>query len=346
MNERVALIHIGTHKTGTTSLQLFFDTNQERFGSTSIYVTRSGRYMDLVGNHQVGWELLSSNDSPHARELFAELRGIDDRVAIVTSEDLCLLYARPAALAFLREGIESAGFVPKIVVYLRAQAPYAESLYIERAKAKYILDIKRYLDEIFDTGRYCAEDSAIQLEFMYTRLLEPFVQTFGASNVIIRPYVQTGDAFHIFRDFLEVLRLVYPDFAKSKLSLTVSSPRANDTLTYWDLLRDAYAVCTPAGDPPLSEDFRAVFAPAEPDIYQSKVRLLNRDEYVAIAEQFAADNDWLLKRFGVRIEGSALEDIAPADDPRWQIARRQRELYEKFLALWLTRKASSQQPRE
>jgi hypothetical protein len=348
VSDRVAIIHIGTHKTGTTSLQLFFEVNKIVLGNAGILVAQGGRYQNLAGNHQVAWELLGSDTSVHLDELIAELRSTSTRTALLSSEDFSILYARPRALEILRDGIASSGFRPKIVVYLRAQAPYAESMYAERIKHDYVRRFADYLETVTRDGAYVPQGSAIHIEFLYTRLLEPFARVFGKENVVVRPFSPAGDAMHIYRDFVDVVRSIDPAFAQANLNLTVPVARANESLTLYGLLAAAYNACGAVqtiGEG-LVEAIRAAAPAISDDALNARFRLLQRDEVVRLTEASASDNERLAAAYGVTLPGAAPADIPETGDPRWELARTHRALYDTLLEAWLTKRDAGRPPQE
>ena len=300
----------------------------------------------MPGNHYIGWELLTTNDSPATDALSRELRASDESLALVTSEDLSLLYHRPESLIHLRDVVAASGFHPKIVVYFRAHAPYAESMYVERVKHDYVRPLGGYIDDVLRTGVYLPEGTLIRLEFDYPRLLAPFVAAFGRENIIIRPYRPSADPMHLFRDFLGIVAGEYPVLAQSNLQLTIPQARANQSLTFWELVRGAHAVCTPGRTPSIAEDLAAAMAPNDRSLYETKVMLLTRDEHLRIVERFAADTAAIEHDHGITLEGAHPEEIPPADDPRWTIAQQQRAIYDRLVDLWLTRKAAAPPPAE
>jgi hypothetical protein len=347
MNERKAIIHIGTHKTGTTSLQLFFDANAAALQAAGVRVAQSGRYLSLPGNHQIAWELLSLNASPHFDKLVEELRSSGDRSVLISSEDLCLLYARPAALEHMRIGIALAGFTPKIVVYLRAQAPYAESMYVERIKHDYVRPLGGYLEAILRDGVYVPDGSPIHLEFEYTRLLEPFVRAFGKQNVVVRPYVPSAEPLALFRDFLAVIGSLDPSLLQGAPGLNVPQARANESLTFYSLVETAHRSCDAQRTAGLTaiDAIRSVAPDVTDSILQSRVRLLQLSEILAFRSRFADDNARLAVAFGIALH-DAPDPLPPPNDSSWDLPRIQRKIFDALIDEWIRKRAAAPQRQE
>jgi hypothetical protein len=339
VSDRVAILHIGTHKTGTTSLQLFFEANKPRFAQAGVLVTQSGRYETLAGNHHIAWELLYGPQSEHLDELVAELRASPYRTALLSSEDFCLLYAYEASLVALRDAILSTGYTPKIVLYLRPQGPYAESMYVERVKHAYVRPLRTFLDAIFERGVYEVDDSPIRLEFRYTRLVAPFVRVFGRENVVVRPYVASAEQLTIFREFIGIIGMLDPLFAKTPLDLGIAVPRANESIEFGSLVTSAAtALVGPAVD--LAAEVRAHAPGLDEATWRSRYRLLTHGEMLRFADAFAQDNEALATTFGVRLPGGGRDDVAPVGDARWQQAAAQRATYDALIEAWTRRDTS------
>lgn len=341
MSERTCLLHVGTHKTGTTSLQLFFDANKPALRSAGVYLPDAGRYGALPGNHCIAWDMLAEGRSAHFDTLIADLGATECRTALVGSEDFSLLHARPDALQTMADGLRSAGYRPVVVVYLRPQAAFAESMYVERVKHNYIRALGSYVQTILTTGSYVPDGTAIHLMFDYTRLLDPFVRAFGRENVIVRPYDTRNGVEHIFRDFLSVFAAVDAQFTNVPLSLQVHAPRANDSLKFVELLFTAYKNLHDGKvESPETFGERLVamvreIAPNFPDeLFLSRYALLSRAETLTFLQRFAADNEAIEREYGVRVPFRSEADIAPSEDPIWERARVEREVYDRLLERW------------
>jgi hypothetical protein len=337
VSDRVCIIHIGTHKTGTTALQIFLEQNRPALERAGLYLPRAGRPGTLPGNHQIGWDLLVHGASADVPKLREELQTSVVRSALLTSEDLSLLYARPETLELLQAAISDAGYRAKIVVYVRTQAAYAESMYVERIKHDYIRPLGAYLERILDTGMYVPDGSPIQIDFRYPRLLEPFVKVFGKEHVVVRPYSSASGPEYIYRDFLQVIGTLDPPFRGAPLDLTVQQLRANESLSFIQLLQTAYLKLHPQGIPgadPLT--IIAKHAPGVPaELLTARYALLSREEHLRFLAAFAPENVALQHEFGVALPFTDESDVADATESMWQRAQIQRALFDQLLELWM-----------
>ena len=338
MNQKTCIIHIGTHKTGTTSLQVFLEQNRAALEQAGLSLPRAGRpAISPTGNHEIAWDLLVAGKSAALPLLTSELRANPVDAALLTSEDLCLLYARPNTLEMLAEAVRAAGYVPKIVVYVRAQAAYAESMYVERIKHDYIRRLGDYIDQILRSGMYVPDSSPIHIEFRYPRLLEPFVEVFGREHVVVRPYEPGRGSAHIFNDFFQVVASNVPGFGSVPVQLAVQQPRVNESLSFAVLLTTVYQKLLPQGLPGAEPQhlLRTLMPNFSEQLLASRFALLSRDETLTFLRTFAPDNVKVTREFAIDVPFMTEQDILPIDDPLWERASVQRAIFDRLLALWM-----------
>lgn len=190
---RVCYVHIGTHKTGTTSIQAFLAQNPRRFIDNGVFLPTAGREDDrgVVAHHELAKDLLGSPlfkpERGGLEAVVEELRGAVSDVACLTSEDLSFLYNMPQALVRLRDGIRSAGYEPRVVVYLRAQASYCSAVYAENVRHGYRIPFDQYLADVLEHGCY-TWDGGSGPPFDYGKLLDAFAAVFGRRSIVARTY--------------------------------------------------------------------------------------------------------------------------------------------------------------
>lgn len=103
-------LHIGTHKTGTTALQVFLSKNDRRLQDTGFLFPKSGRIGTFSGQHNIAWEL---NGDPcfdkalgNLAELSQEISSSGCHNICLSSEDFEYLYRKPESLQHLKETLE------------------------------------------------------------------------------------------------------------------------------------------------------------------------------------------------------------------------------------------------
>lgn len=206
---RVCYIHAGTHKTGTTAIQRFLASNDAVLAAQGTCYPRAGRLSEsFPGHHNAVFEMFGDARFDPAlgtfAEIVAEIAASRAPRACVSSEDFEYLCDHPRLLAAVRDALLAVGYKPVIVVYLRAQGDYVESLYAEAVKFGATLSLDAFVDDIVRCGvaRF-ANDWA--LPFQYSRMVDGFASVFGNDGVIVRPYARGSGPQAPIRDFVAIV---------------------------------------------------------------------------------------------------------------------------------------------
>jgi hypothetical protein len=196
---RTAYVHVGTHKTGTTSIQAMLAANEPLFREAGVFVPQSGRVIPgLAGHHNIAWELAHDRRFVPADGTFDDVLHEAESVAspamCLSSEDFEFLYGNAESLDRLRNGLREIGYTPMIVIYLRSQADYLESLYAEAARA-WNPSFEDFFGKVLSDGVY------EQACFDYDRFLQPFTDVFGKDRILVRAYRPVTDSDVLLREF-------------------------------------------------------------------------------------------------------------------------------------------------
>jgi hypothetical protein len=151
-------VHIGTHKTGTTSIQAFLGRNSLRLAQSGIFVPKTGTLHEGSGNHNIAWGLLGD---PRFRipfgtldDLLVELAGSSAPTGVISSEDFEYLVDNPNALAHLDATLIDAGHQPHYIVFARRADTYAVSLYAQLIQHHGLTtSFRNFTWEILRTGK-------------------------------------------------------------------------------------------------------------------------------------------------------------------------------------------------
>ena len=345
---RTCFVHIGTHKTGSTALQFFLDENRTAFDEAGLGVLRTGRDSLHWLNHDLAWELIAGKNMVQLRALEQELRGLSSAHAILTSEDFSLLHDRPDAIERLTSAIRRTGFRPVIIVYLRDQASYADSMYGQRFRSgEPIAPFPAFIRAILDTGTFQLENGGA-VEFDYERLLAPFEALVGMTDVAVRAYALPAHPGHIYRDFLGTLVSFEPGLPLASIPLNVTYATVNERLPFAAVLGTMHNRLLP--HVPLPEDpadFLRMHAPElPPEVGFGAYALLTYEESVAILERFAAPNARVAQRYGVALPFVNPHEMVRSDDPRCALARIERPIYDRCYDAWARQRDAGQPPRE
>lgn len=152
-------IHIGTHKTATTSIQNLLCRAAPQMAQRGVYVPKAGRISPcLAGHHNIGWSLRRDPRASLARgtiaHLVAELRGCRQARAVISSEDFEYFVACPELIADLESALRRAGWEPSYLVFLRDPADYAISLYHELERHGLAMPFADFIDQVRAEGHF------------------------------------------------------------------------------------------------------------------------------------------------------------------------------------------------
>lgn len=245
--KRVCFLHIGTHKTGTTSVQTLLRSNEQCLERNGIFIPRSGLWPGSGGHHNLAWELnRESRFNPALgtwRDVIGEIRSHDPRVVCISSEDFAKLHREPDTLCRMRQELNSIGYQVKIVVYLRPQADYIEALYVELVKdgvelvkygaeplkyGKQVRGFREYSAEILRSGAFALRVGGTA-DFDYRELLDTFANAFGKDSMVVRPYQGNRESEYLLNDFISVISAGHPI---SGLDFSPCRERRNQTLSF------------------------------------------------------------------------------------------------------------------
>ncbi|AXC50852.1 hypothetical protein DRW48_15250 [Paracoccus suum] len=185
-------LHIGTQKTGSSTIQHFLRSNDSVLREKGFRFVRAVR--GWIDHNKVARELRSNSvDTPRFDAVVAELREASEPNAILSAEEFFhKRAARRMGEHLPREIIENS----RVIVYLRRPDDLIEALYKQRLKTAAIEPRPmRYL-----------RDSAFEID--YLTVLTAFEEVFGRERITVRPYRR--DLLinrDIIDDFLHVLGL-------------------------------------------------------------------------------------------------------------------------------------------
>jgi hypothetical protein len=151
-------IHIGTHKTGTTSIQAFLRRNSQSLARAGVFVPKAGVLDESSGHHNIAWGLRGDPrfHAPYGAldELIVELTESSAPVGVISSEDFEYLVDKPDALMRLETTLLDAGHEPHYVVFARRADTYVASLYAELVQHGLTTSFRDFAWEILRTGKF------------------------------------------------------------------------------------------------------------------------------------------------------------------------------------------------
>lgn len=192
MQPKTLYIHIGTHKTGTTALQNFFDLNRTNLRAWDIVYPLDMDGQAKQGHYRLFWSL-QVDCGKHSERFPADLRSArkewtaaikqcDRQYGLISAEGLWA--CRSDNIGRIKD--MTAAFDVRIIAYLRRQDGLLSSVYNEQIK----------------NGRPLERGKEVTYKMDYRQALGEWAAVFGRQNIIARPY-ERGQFYdsNIFADF-------------------------------------------------------------------------------------------------------------------------------------------------
>jgi hypothetical protein len=216
-------IHIGTHKTGTTSIQSFLHNNSDFLSQNQIsYPTWINEKIN-AGHHFIATMIAANklsknkNNSLKISEFIREIKSSDCDTIIVSSEIFSTIDPKLVKNTF-------ADFDCHIICFLRRQDDYLESLYREVVKnsefsgnkhdfLKIILQEKQLEIDLYQ-NKYNAV-----FPFYYDRFLDKWADCFGKEKILVRAYDEpntNGNSIEAFLKAIDLASVNFSDLEKEK----------------------------------------------------------------------------------------------------------------------------------
>lgn len=203
------ILHVGMHKTGTSSIQRFLYENRRALDESGYYVPAAGMISpEYPAHHNLAWELSGDGRFNAAfgtcGELYDELeKSAGNKVVIVSSEDFVTLSRDVVKLKDFSGHLYSMGYTVEIILYVRARIDCAVSLFkeLKRNKTHFLpgeeLRAAEYADSLVDKAAYSI--GGWYFDFDYKRLVENLKSAVeGVGHVSVRSYDQTRDVVSDF----------------------------------------------------------------------------------------------------------------------------------------------------
>lgn len=205
MGQKRIFLHIGTHKTATTTIQAGCIENHASLLESGWLYPATGIF--LYGHHNIAWEFLTDHHplSWNQIEAWAQFRpklgGMNDLLAeinaspaqnvILSSENFDQFPTQ--CIHSLRDSLTD--YQVEIVVFLREQGAFLQSAWAQFVKTGYITqDFYSFIEE-----KLSSRDEVLRYFGAYDLFLKPWINSFGKEHVHPIPF--GGE--NIFHNFLE-----------------------------------------------------------------------------------------------------------------------------------------------
>jgi hypothetical protein len=268
---RLLVLHIGTHKTGTSALQTFSGNRANDLDARGVHYLRSGRSAGKA-HHELAWAIRGR----HGADMSAWDKARDELAANKESTNLisseAFWFTDPVPVKEQLAGIEDV----RVVMYLRRQDKYLQSLYKQTVAGGRRISFAEWRERFHFRGDYLS-------------VVREWAEVFGKDRLVIRPYERGGKTIDVVEDFLSFLGVeITPELERVKVGRNNPSPRRE--------LMELYRAFNQL-DIEVDRDKFFYNVIRRNEAYIRSADLLDEKECTALIEGFAADNATLAREF-------------------------------------------------
>lgn len=286
---RRCFIHIGTHRTGTTSLQMALSAHSQALQDRHYLYPLSGRPPEApLGQHNLAWEISGDyrfqKDSGGIEDLLKEIGGTTHNV-ILSSEDFeCSIHHFENFTEFIRR-LQAHQFEIKLLMYFRNQIDYARSLYFALLYYGFDRPFDNFLNEILARGQCTWRDWICA--FCYRDFLQRLDAIEGI-DIIVRSF-EYARKRSLLADFLSNFELEPADLG---IRAEVHANEAMD-------LHDAVGkFCQHRLGRLLTEDEERIVASLAAVVRETRIDL-SAGSRLEISRRFKDSNEYLFDRYHI-----------------------------------------------
>ncbi|MDR9365956.1 MAG: hypothetical protein RI575_11495 [Balneolaceae bacterium] len=182
MNKKQLFLHIGTQKTGTTTIQSILSKTKKKLESEGIAYL--GRFAIPARKLRVVTEQNTEVENQIQSALENELREFENsncKTFVVSNEkfsgDKMIAYRNSGLIAAsLKRIFEPYNFDVKIIVFVRRQDKFIESTYAQRIYSGASLTFYEFLDQFTES------------DFHWSDLLDSYAAAFGKENILAQAF--------------------------------------------------------------------------------------------------------------------------------------------------------------
>ncbi len=214
MNEKTGnaprlILHIGSQKTGTTTIQGFLKTQSKELSQAGLHFIQAGR--TNIAHNSVLQRSKQGEGGLVAEEMLSEIQSQSENSCSVISSEM---FFRKSVAGFFKTH-----FPPElrartlVLVYLRRQDKYAEAMYKQRVK----------------NGRYNGQPTeylANVVKLNYDKILQEYADVFGHQNIVVRPFERSllpkGDVLQDFAQHAGLPEALVENYTASSANATLS----------------------------------------------------------------------------------------------------------------------------
>ena len=197
---KTVYLHIGTHKTGSTSLQFFLHRAEAALRERGVLYPRAGRSERLwFAHHALAWAVLKTEEAP-AEDVW---RAVKEEIAAWTGDEV-VLSCEDFSLCDDAQASEVVGmfegFRVEVVVYLRKPIDYALSAYKQHLTSNGHRSLEEHLRDFAERCDYLS-------------LVRRWEACPGVEAVHVRVYDKVKRAAGVEADLAEVIGAAFEPLA-------------------------------------------------------------------------------------------------------------------------------------
>jgi hypothetical protein len=168
---RRLFIHCGLHKTGTTALQTFLRDNTEPLRGAGILYPYAGRPDSYPrGQHNLAWQIARDRRFDKTwGDIEALAKEIDDFGGdlLLSSEDFEGSLGKPEAFRPLVQYAASTQRELVLIIYVRNQIPYVESIYCEKLRHGLGQEYARMVEQVINSKVYLMNEWIFHFDYQF-----------------------------------------------------------------------------------------------------------------------------------------------------------------------------------
>lgn len=215
MREKTVYLHVGYHKTGTTSIQNTLSKNASSLENLGFFYYQDADYSQKwFKNHtlalsirKIKHPLIPLDEKPEiVWGRFVEAADRSKAATIIVSSEV---FMEGVDKAYIKNCLRK--FQVNIIFYVREQSDWIDSLYTEEVKHGY----KKLVHEYFEDTK--------NKKFNYYDEIESWADIFGKERIIVRDYNEVIKSHGLLNDFMALIGL---DVNDTK-AIEITSDRSN-----------------------------------------------------------------------------------------------------------------------
>ncbi len=305
-------LHIGTNKTGTSFIQNILAANYSELLEHGILYPKAGLVESAhYGlSDALGFLLNKGNNAGDPKlsakikqQLLEEINSNNPHIVIFSSENFIL----PKDFKLIKDFF--AGFIVKIIVYLRRHDDWWESAYNQAVRMvvnpPWKIGVQAYLRFNKDKNPKFGD---------YRLLINRWAEAFGKENILVRPFETQQNQPTIIDDFFTTMQLEEIP-AKLKIPpIKINQSLDDYTLSMIDALQRAN----------INADLRLkmieyVLSKVN---YENKTKLINPKLRLRLINDNTAAYEYIAKEFLHRADGQLFYAPLPSIDEAWKPVRK------------------------